>query len=216
MKQWFYMNNDLDKRGDIRDVIQWPIRSRFRIKRPVIRNIEKSQACLVAFNVVCSYICTSDLVQEHIAFKVWPLVNEWEMPNDVDTSSSQSARKGGLVYLKYTYRYKNQFGETRWRVAWSYWINLWWNVRCFHEGWRRNLKHCFWWSRKWRLNRLFNVIRFIYPDYCFPAEKGGETKECTKDLLHAEAKESQNSDPPTKDVLYWESSITACTASCES
>jgi hypothetical protein len=56
---------------------------------------------------VCSYICTKDLVQEHIAFKVWPLVNEWEMPKDVDASSSQSAGKGGLVYLKYTYHYRN-------------------------------------------------------------------------------------------------------------
>jgi hypothetical protein len=97
MKQWFYVKNDLDKRGYIRDVIQWPIRSRFGIKRPAIVNTDKSQACLVAFNVVCSYICTRDLVQEHIAFKVWPLVNEWETPKDVDASSSQSAR--------------NQFGE---------------------------------------------------------------------------------------------------------
>jgi hypothetical protein len=29
----------------------------------------------VAFNTVCSYIGTRDLVQEHIAFKMWPLVN---------------------------------------------------------------------------------------------------------------------------------------------
>jgi hypothetical protein len=74
-------------------------------------NTEKFQACLAACNAVCSYICTRDLVQEHIAFEVWPLVNEWEIPKDVDTSSSQSARKGGLVYLKYTYHYRNQFGE---------------------------------------------------------------------------------------------------------
>jgi hypothetical protein len=105
------VKNDLDKRGDIRDVIQWPIRSRFGIKRPTIVNTEKSQACLVAFNVVCNYICTRDLDQEHIPFNVWPLVNEWEMPKEVDASSSQSARKGVLVYLKYTYRYRNQFGE---------------------------------------------------------------------------------------------------------
>jgi hypothetical protein len=85
--------NDLDKRGDIRDVIQWPIRSRIGIKRPVIVNTEKSQACLVAFNVVCSYICTRDLVQEHITFKVRSLVNEWEMLKDVDASSSQSAKR---------------------------------------------------------------------------------------------------------------------------
>jgi hypothetical protein len=46
-------------------------------------------------------------VQEHIAFKVWPLVAEWEMPKKSNASSSE----GGLVYLKYTYRYRSQFGE---------------------------------------------------------------------------------------------------------
>jgi hypothetical protein len=81
------VKNDLDKRGDIRDVIQWPIRSRFGVKTSYCE-YKKSQACLVAFNVVCSYICTRDLVQEHIALKLWPLVNEWEMPKDVDASSS--------------------------------------------------------------------------------------------------------------------------------
>jgi hypothetical protein len=35
----------------------------------------------------------------------------------------------------------------------------------------------------------------------FLHEKGSEMKECTKDLLHVEAKESQNSDPPAKDIL---------------
>jgi hypothetical protein len=73
MKQWFYVKNDLSQRSDVRDVIQWPIRSCFRIKRQVIVNTEKSQAYLAAFNVVCSYFSTRDLVQEHIAFKVCPL-----------------------------------------------------------------------------------------------------------------------------------------------
>jgi hypothetical protein len=43
------------------------------------------------------------LVQEHIPYKVWLLVNDWEMPKETAASSS----KGGLVYLRYTYRYRN-------------------------------------------------------------------------------------------------------------
>jgi hypothetical protein len=31
---------------------------------------------LMAFNIVCTYIGTRDLVQEHIAYKMWPLVND--------------------------------------------------------------------------------------------------------------------------------------------
>jgi hypothetical protein len=48
---------------------------------------------------VYSYISTRDLVQEHISFKVWYFVNEWEMLKEITNSSSE----GGLVYLKYTY-----------------------------------------------------------------------------------------------------------------
>jgi hypothetical protein len=53
---------------------------------------------LSSFNSVCTFIGTRDLVQEHIAYRVWPLVNEWEMPKEATARSSQ----GGLVYLKYT------------------------------------------------------------------------------------------------------------------
>jgi hypothetical protein len=34
---------------------------------------DEAQAALVAFNIVCSYIGTRDLIQEHLAFNVWPL-----------------------------------------------------------------------------------------------------------------------------------------------
>jgi hypothetical protein len=46
MKQCFYVKNDLVEKEDIKDVIQWPIRSRFGIKRPTIVNTKKAQACL--------------------------------------------------------------------------------------------------------------------------------------------------------------------------
>jgi hypothetical protein len=49
-----------------------------------------------------------DLVQEHIAYKVWPLVSDWEMPKETTAGSSE----GGLVYLRYTYHYTSQFDES--------------------------------------------------------------------------------------------------------
>jgi hypothetical protein len=39
--------------------------------------------------------------------QVWSLVSDWEMPKEVATGSSQ----GGLVYLKYTFRYRSEFDE---------------------------------------------------------------------------------------------------------
>jgi hypothetical protein len=64
-------------------------------------NTSKSQGCLTAFNVVCSYISSRDLVQEHIAFKVWPLATEWKMSKGAEADSE--AEKSSLVHLKYTY-----------------------------------------------------------------------------------------------------------------
>jgi hypothetical protein len=107
MKQWFYVKNDLSEREDVKSIIQHPIRSCFGIRRPSIAGGNKAQACLMALNIVCSYIGTRYLVQEHVAFKVWPLVNDWEMPKETAAGSSE----GGLVYLKYTYPYRSQFSE---------------------------------------------------------------------------------------------------------
>jgi hypothetical protein len=61
----------------------------------------------MAFNIVCTDVGTRDSVQEQIAFEVWPLANKWEMPKETVAGSSQ----GGLVYLKYTFRYRSQFDE---------------------------------------------------------------------------------------------------------
>jgi hypothetical protein len=91
----------------VRVIIQRPIWSRFGIRRPSIAIGNEVQACLMAFNTVCTYIGSRDLVQEHITSKVWPLVSEWEMPKETAAGSSQ----GGLVYLKYTFRYRSQFDE---------------------------------------------------------------------------------------------------------
>jgi hypothetical protein len=79
MKKWFYVKNDLSEREDVKGIIQRPIRSCFGIRRLLIASGNEVQACLMAFNIVCTYIGTRDLVQGHIAYKVWPLVNDWEM-----------------------------------------------------------------------------------------------------------------------------------------
>jgi hypothetical protein len=78
-----------------------PIWSRFSLRRSKIEIDETVEACQRAFITVCSFIRTRDLIQEHIAFRVWPLVDSWEMPKETITDSSE----GGLVRLKYTFRF---------------------------------------------------------------------------------------------------------------
>jgi hypothetical protein len=107
MQEWFYMKNDLVAREDIKGIIQCPIWSRFSIRRPSTALGNNIQACQVAFSTICTYIGTRDLVQEHIAYRVWPLSSGWEMSKESAAGSSE----GGLVYLKYTFKYMSQFDE---------------------------------------------------------------------------------------------------------
>jgi hypothetical protein len=107
IKEWFYVKNDQNQREDVRGIIQCLILTRFDIRRSSITLGNEVQACQIAFNTICTYIGTRDLVQEHIAYKVWPLANEWEMSKEAAAGSSQS----GLVYLKYTFWYISQSDE---------------------------------------------------------------------------------------------------------
>jgi hypothetical protein len=65
------------------------------------------EACQRAFSTVCAFIGTRDLIQEHISFRVWPLVVSWDMPKETTADSSE----GGLVRLKYTFRFREKFDE---------------------------------------------------------------------------------------------------------
>jgi hypothetical protein len=115
MQEWFYVKNDQNQRKDIRGIIQHPIWSCFGIRKPSVALENDVQVCQTTFNTICTYIGTRDLVQEHIAYRVWPLASGWEMPKEAAAGSSQ----GGLVYLKYTFWFRDRFDEPNddWLVA---------------------------------------------------------------------------------------------------
>jgi hypothetical protein len=123
----------------------------------------------MAFNIVCTYIGTRVLVQEHIAYKVWPLVNDLEMPKETAVGSSE----GGLVYLRYTYRYKSQFGEPNddWLEAVEATSHE--LLGAYKKAEDEAMNTSFNTRGKRSLNRVFVVIGFIYLDYCFPIRKQG-------------------------------------------
>jgi hypothetical protein len=74
MDEWFYVKNDLKIREDIKEIIQRPIWSRFGLRRPKVEIDDVVEACQRAFSAVCAFIGTRDLIQEHISFRVWPLM----------------------------------------------------------------------------------------------------------------------------------------------
>jgi hypothetical protein len=124
------------------------------------------QACQMAFNTVCTYIGTRDLVQEHIAYRVWPLGSGWEMTKDAAGSS-----QGSLVYLKYTFRYRDQFDEPN--DDWLDYIEATSDelLGAYTRAEDDAMTLAFGGQGKKRLNRVFDVIGFVYPDYCYHSRK---------------------------------------------
>jgi hypothetical protein len=164
MKEWFYVKNDLKTREDIKDIIMRPIWQRFGLRKPKVEIDEAAEECQRAFGVVCSFIGTRDLIQEHIAFRVWPLAEKWEMPKETVSEPNE----GGLVRLKFTFKYGDKFVEPD-----DDWLK---SIEAisdellgpYSKAEDTALSAAFGGRKKKRLNRVFDAIGFVYPDYRYP------------------------------------------------
>jgi hypothetical protein len=164
MEEWFYVKNDLKAREDIKEIIMRPIWSRFGLRKPKIEINEAAKACRRAFSTICSFIGTRDIVQEHVAYRIWPLIDSWEMPKGTITNPSE----GGLVRLKYTFRFGDRFVEPD-----DDWLKCVENtsdelLEAYSKSEDNALSAAFGSRKKKRLNRVFDAIGFVYPDYRYP------------------------------------------------
>jgi hypothetical protein len=169
MEEWFYVKNDLKAREDIKEIIMRPIWSRFGLRRPKVEIDDTAEACQKAFSTVCSFIGTRDLIQERIAFRVWPLVESWEMPKETIVDSGE----GNLVRLKYTFRFGDKFDEPN--DDWLKCIEATSDelLGAYSKAKDNALSAAFGGRNKKRLNRVFDAIGFVYPDYCYPLRGQG-------------------------------------------
>jgi hypothetical protein len=186
MKEWFYVKNDLKAREDITEIIMCPIWSRFGLRKPKVKIDEAAEECRRAFSIVCSFIGTRDLVQEHVAYRIWPLINSWEMPKETITNPNE----GGLVRLKYTFRFGDQFIEPD-----DDWLKCVENTSdellgAYSKSEDNALSTAFGSRKKKRLNRVFDAIGFMYPDYRYPPW-GQKRKSTTSGNIAASAAPSE-------------------------
>jgi hypothetical protein len=95
------------------------------------------------------------------------------MSKEAAARSSQSV----LIYLKYTFKYKNQFDEPN---------NDWLDaidttsdelLGAYSRAKDGAMTVAFGGQGKKRLNRVFDVIGFVYPDYCYPSRKQGKKRK---------------------------------------
>jgi hypothetical protein len=147
---------------------------------------EAAEECRKAFGIVCSFIGTRDLVQEHVVYRIWPLVVNWEMPKE----TISNPHEGGLVRLKYTFRFGDQFVEPD-----DDWLKC---VEAtsdellgpYSKAEDNALSAAFGSRKKKRLNRVFDAIGFMYPDYRYPSW-GQKRKSATSGKDDASAAPSE-------------------------
>jgi hypothetical protein len=95
------------------------------------------------------------------------------MPKDTTAGSSE----GGLVYLRYTYCYRSQFHEpnNNWLEAIEVTSDK--LLGAYTKAEDEAMNTAFDARGKRILNRVFDVIGFIYPDYYFLARKQGAKRK---------------------------------------
>jgi hypothetical protein len=99
-----------------------------------------------------------------VAYRIWPLVDNWEMPKETISNPNE----GGLVRLKYTFRFRDQFLEPD-----DDWLKCVENTSdellgAYSKSEDNTLSAAFRSRKKKRLNRVFDAIGFMYPDYRYP------------------------------------------------
>jgi hypothetical protein len=100
--EWFYVKVDDDKEK----LVQSPLELIFGETRPQCNMTPEgpTQTALDEFRVIAEHIGTRDLVQEFLAFKIFPTMKEWAMPK-----LEGEKKEGELVRLPYHYKFKKYF-----------------------------------------------------------------------------------------------------------
>jgi hypothetical protein len=121
-----------------------------------------------------------------VAYRIWPLVDSWEMPKETISNPNE----GGLVRLKYTFRFRDQFIEPdddRLKCVENTSDEL---LGAYSKSEDNALSAAFGSRKKKRLNRVFDAIGFMYPDYRYPP-RGQKRKSATSGKDAASAAPSE-------------------------
>jgi hypothetical protein len=181
--EWFYIKVDEDKEK----LVQSPLELIFGETRPLCNMTPEgpTQIALAEFKVIAEHISTRDLVQEFLAFKVFPTMKEWAMPK-----LEGKKKEGELVRLPYHYKFKKHF-----KVPCQEWLDTI-EVMCneilgnYSKKEDQLMTAAFGTRPKRRLNRVMDALGFEYTDY-ERLDKGaeGQKRKRVVDVLNKDDEE---------------------------
>jgi hypothetical protein len=156
--EWFYVKVDDNKEK----LVQSPLEPIFGETRPQCNMTPEGpiQTALAEFRIISEHIGTRDLVQEFLAFKIFPTMKEWAMPK-----LEGEKKEGELVRLPYHYKFKKYF-----KAPCQEWLETI-EVMCteilgnYSKKEDQLMTAAFGTRPKRRLNRVLDAIGFEYPDY---------------------------------------------------
>jgi hypothetical protein len=160
--EWFYVKADEKNREKLKTLVLSPLSLSFGLTRPLCRMSTGSpcQEVVAEFRVVAEQISTRDLVQEYLAYKVFPTLSEWNMPKLKGTKE-----KNELVQLPYQFKFEKQFkGPCQ---EWLEMIETMCNeiLGNYTKKEDQLMTAAFGTRPKRRLNRVMDALNFEYPDY---------------------------------------------------
>jgi hypothetical protein len=106
--EWFYVKADEKRRNKLMSMVMSPLKLNFGMTRPLC-NMQLGSPCQLAeveFRVVAEHISTRDLVQEYLAYKIFPTSGGWGMPKKKD-----KGKKFKLVRLPYRFKFQKTFNN---------------------------------------------------------------------------------------------------------
>jgi hypothetical protein len=185
--EWFYVKVDEDKEK----LVQSPLELIFGETRPRCQMAVEGPtwAALAEFKIIAEHIGTRDLVQEFLAFRVFPTLKEWEM-----LKLEGEKKEGELVRLPYYYKFKKYF-----KTPCQEWLDTI-EVMCneilgnYSKKEDQLMTAAFGTRPKRRLNRVLDSLGFEYPDY----EQLNKGAEGQKRKRVAEALNKDDKEQPKK------------------
>jgi hypothetical protein len=153
---------DEKKREKLKTLVLSPLSLSFGLTRPLC-HMEPGSPCqqaMAEFQVVAEQIGTRDLVQEYLAFRVFPTLSEWNMPK-----LKGIKEKKELVWLPYKFKFEKRFkGPCQ---EWLEMIETMCNeiLGNYTKKEDQLMTAAFGTRLKRRLNRVMDALTFEYPDY---------------------------------------------------